>query len=484
MKRLLVLILASLSLNPASITDLAVAPTTGEAPTNFSLYEDSGAIIARFTLPQSVITNLKSEDLEGDYLVCFDYKIDDGPWHYDTDKVTETTYPDELLGTNMYDILYEPNAGSSTEETFFVPYMLGLEGDFDFTKHTYSFRVRLAFNGYDNTSGVYVTSPFSEVKSIGKNSTVPKITQLAAPNNLKVSVKYNKDGNPYFQLSWTNPETVTKLEEYYPIKYKIDFRVGTGKWFSETVTEEWWGSETFNTTGLFDPIEKDMVDQIVIEGNTYSFRIKYAYEPVEGIPVYSGFSNVAYAGIQPYVSNTSYGPQYLDRAFEMGLITDRLKGKNMSEPITREVFAELAVRYYESITGKKAEVHPTKTFKDTTNPEILKAFNLDITAGAGDGTIFEPKSLILRQQMAVMIRKALIACYGSAVNTNVSSQPDFKDQGSFAKWAIDAGKFLAKYNITAGDGKGNFGPNDNCTREQAIIFLIKAYDCRNDYLIK
>lgn len=58
MKRLLVLILAILILIPASITVLAVAPTTVEAPTNFSLYEDSGAIIARFTLPQSVITNL------------------------------------------------------------------------------------------------------------------------------------------------------------------------------------------------------------------------------------------------------------------------------------------------------------------------------------------------------------------------------------------------------------------------------------------
>ena len=56
-------------------------------------------------------------------------------------------------------------------------------------------------------------------------------------------------------------------------------------------------------------------------------------------------------------------------------------------------FAEVAVNFYEIVTGNKAEVHPTKTFKDTTNPEILKAFNLRITAGAGDGTIFEPREI-------------------------------------------------------------------------------------------
>jgi hypothetical protein len=485
LKRLLALFIAYLLLIPASITALAYTPTTVEAPTNLSLYEDNGSIMARWTLPQSIINHLKNEDLDGDYLVCFDYKIDNGPWQYETDQVTESTYPEELVATSMFDSIYAPNDGSSTEETFFAPYMLGIDGDFDFTNHTYYFRVRFAFNPYDNPSGVYITSRYSEVKSIGKAGSTPKITDLAAPTNLKVEVKYNKDGKPYFQLNWTNPDSVTKLEEYYPIKYKIDFRVGTDKWFSETRTEEWWGSETYNSTGLFDPVEKDIVDKIVIEGNTYSFRIKYAYEPVEGKAIYSSYSNVAYAGIQPFTSDTSFAPEYLDKAFVMGLITDRLKGKNMSEKITREEFAELAVRYYEIITGKKAEVHPTKTFPDTDNPEILKAFNLDITAGAGEGgKIYQPKSLILRQQMATMIQKTLIACYGSAVNLDVSSQPDFKDQTEFADYAKKPAKFLAKYKITASDSKVNFGPNDNCSREQAIIFLIKSYDARDAYLIK
>ena len=46
----------------------------------------------------------------------------------------------------------------------------------------------------------------------------------------------------------------------------------------------------------------------------------------------------------------------------------------MNDPITREEFAEVVVNFYEIVTGKKAEVHPTKAFKDTTNPQILKAF--------------------------------------------------------------------------------------------------------------
>jgi hypothetical protein len=117
---------------------------------------------------------------------------------------------------------------------------------------------------------------------------------------------------------------------------------------------------------------------------------------------------------------------------------------------------------------------------------VLKAFNLGITAGAGDGTVFEPKGKLLRQQMAAMITRTITACYAEItpefIDNDVKGVADFKDQAGFLTYGINPAKFMAKYKITVGDGKGNFGPNDNCTREQAVMFLLRAYLYKDQYL--
>lgn len=43
---------------------------------------------------------------------------------------------------------------------------------------------------------------------------------------------------------------------------------------------------------------------------------------------------------------------------------------------------------------------------------------------------------------------------------------------------------MAKYGITTGDGKGNFIPNNNCTRQEAVTFLVKAYLNKDNYIYK
>ena len=63
----------------------------------------------------------------------------------------------------------------------------------------------------------------------------------------------------------------------------------------------------------------------------------------------------------------------------------------MTKPITREEFAELAVLLYEKVTDKSETVSPNP-FTDTTNPQILKAYKLGITAGTSQ-TTFSPKVL-------------------------------------------------------------------------------------------
>lgn len=170
----------------------------------------------------------------------------------------------------------------------------------------------------------------------------------------------------------------------------------------------------------------------------------------------------------------------LDKAESLRITTDALIWNDLTTPITREEFAELAVKYYEMVTGKKAEPHPTKRFTDCNNPEVLKAVNLNITHGVGDSTKFEPESFLLRQQMAAMITRTIQACY-EGLTLDVEGVPDFNDQKLIASYATDSTKFMAKYKITVGDGNGNFSPNNYCTREQAIVFLVRAYQNKDQY---
>ena len=182
-----------------------------------------------------------------------------------------------------------------------------------------------------------------------------------------------------------------------------------------------------------------------------------------------------------YGETSAYAVPFMEQAADLGIITDRLKGKSMIVATTRQEFAEMAVKFYEKVTGKTAPIPSGKTFTDCDNPEVLKAFGLKITYGTGDGTQFEPDAKLTRQQMAAMIERTLKACYPNIV-IDTLGQPDFKDQKDFAAYAITPAKFMAKYEITVGDGQGHFNPNDDCLRQQTFIFLVKAYNFRDKYI--
>jgi hypothetical protein len=49
------------------------------------------------------------------------------------------------------------------------------------------------------------------------------------------------------------------------------------------------------------------------------------------------------------------GKNELQNAYDLGLIPDILIGADMTKPITREEFCELAVLLYEKVTGKAGE---------------------------------------------------------------------------------------------------------------------------------
>ena len=483
MRKLVILVLSLCLMLPAGVAAFAEIPAALEAPQSPSLRYEDGAIMFRYIIPQSIVDAIKNYTWDGDVLLCVDYKVNDGPWHFDDPVVTADTYDidndlERPFVWGVAGVFWDEN---NVQEENFVLWDFGLSTEIDLSKDKYTFRARFAL--YDYGKGLdqeYITSPWSDEVSIGGSAAAETLKSLEAPADFKVEVKYRpENGLPYFYLTWTNPQSVIEANKKFPIRIKTDMKVGDGKWISETVGQDWWGSDPFTTHLEFDPVIKHYVDHIDIEADTYYLRIIYAYEEESRPKVYSPYSNTVTIGAEAFYSNaSSWAEAHLKNAWDLGIITDRLMGEDMTQPITREEFAEIAVKFYEIVTGKKATVGE-KTFPDTNNPEILKAANVGIVAGGSDGT-FNPKGLLQRQQMATMIVNTLQACYPNII-IDTSGQPDFKDQAQFANYAIERAKFMAKYGIAAGDGTGNFLPTATCTRQEAITFLVKAYDLRDTY---
>lgn len=182
-------------------------------------------------------------------------------------------------------------------------------------------------------------------------------------------------------------------------------------------------------------------------------------------------SGTAYAAAD-YRGASSWAVAELGKAVEYGIITDRIKG-NMSGKITREEFAEVAVKLYEKYTGKTAAAG-SASFTDTKNPEILKAANLGLIAGFGNNK-YTPNDLITRQQMATILLRALKVINPSA-DFSTAGASKFADDGKVQSWARDGVYYCFNFGLVTGVGNNRFDPDGNASREQAVIVCKRAYE--------
>jgi len=456
-------------------------------------------MILRLTQPDSIM------ELFRDYYIAveIDWKINDGPWH------TERNWDGVFLPDGLTGYAYETygeviqvyhaiaSMGHDDRNGVDIPmhyWCIGLESPYDLQNNTYSFRFRYVFDYpvQDPATGEYgymvVTSPYSDVVTIGKGQGNAIHDKLEAPSNLKVELKTRGDtGVPYFYFTLDIPKSVEEANKAVPVSTYVDWKIGDGKWATES------GGLPFTAAGamLTDVLEGNPVDEggfgeVDIKKNTYYFRAYFMIELTDGTVVKSPFSNIATIGTPAFYSGASnWAKPELQRAYELGLIPDILKGADMTRPINREEFAELAILLYENLSGEKVEPVSPNPFTDTNNPQILKAYKVGITAGTSS-TTFSPQVLITREQCAAMLFRAIKALYPQA-DYSIADVKDFPDQKYISPWAVEAAKYMNKIGIIVGDAKGNFMPKATtkaqeaagygmAAREQAIAMSLRTYD--------
>lgn len=468
-------------------------PTSLEKPLNLTVRDDDNILRPRWTNPSSIIQatdDVNNSDYEqyANLYYMFDWKLNEGNWNI-CPPPNDSDFNDEIHG---YFQMYMPSIQideKGNSENFFVIWHLdpskGPADSFDLQNNTYYFRMRYALES-DSSEFATIYSPYSDVFAIGKDANTLEITKLDPPTDLKVIVKKDSSNKPYFHLDWTIPQSITESSKHIPVFHRIDFKVGDGKWASETEFDSMAiaPSKLLTSSDSIDPVEKNYVDKVVIEENTYYFRLLFEGEPSTGNSIYSGFSNIVSSKVESYSDASDWAKPELDKAADYGLIPSSLKGLDMTKPITREEFAEVAIKLYEKTTGFTPYVTVANPFTDTKNPEILKAYQIGITAGTS-ATTFEPNKLINREQVATMLSRAIRIMVPSA-DFSTDAAPSFKDENNISVWALEHVKYMSKIGIIKGSD-GNFMPKAvtsaqiasgyaNTTREQAIAMGVRTFE--------
>ncbi len=188
----------------------------------------------------------------------------------------------------------------------------------------------------------------------------------------------------------------------------------------------------------------------------------------------------------------------LQKAADLGLIPETLKTADLTKSITRAEFAAVAVKVYEALSGAKAIPAVNNPFIDTSDVEVLKAYNVGITSGTSS-TAFSPTQLLNREQAATMLtrvfKKVSIAGWTLATDGSFKLQytapAKFADDAKISAWAKDSVYFMSANGIISGVGSNTFAPRAvtteeqaknyaSATREQALVIAVRMVENLRD----
>ncbi len=169
-----------------------------------------------------------------------------------------------------------------------------------------------------------------------------------------------------------------------------------------------------------------------------------------------------------------WADEEMKKATELGIIPEILRNKDFTQPIDRTQFAAVAVKLYEKISGKKAELPSKNPFIDTSDANVLKAYGLGITNGTSANT-FTPDRQITREQMATMIARSLEKA-GIDTKVNLEQVSQFVDDRRIGKWAKSGVYFMASKEILKGTGENVFSPLGNAKIEEAIATSLRCVE--------
>jgi len=165
----------------------------------------------------------------------------------------------------------------------------------------------------------------------------------------------------------------------------------------------------------------------------------------------------------------------VQKAGALGLVTENTS-RCYPFAITREKFAELSANLMEKVTGQELDLGGFP-FADSGNRWVRKAAQAGLVEGVGDGRTFAPMDTLTREQMAVMLVRAIRVLeerQGITVLT-AGDLDGYEDAGEVSSWATEAMGALTASGLLQGTSPTTLSPQDPVTVEQAIVLTYRTY---------
>ena len=190
------------------------------------------------------------------------------------------------------------------------------------------------------------------------------------------------------------------------------------------------------------------------------------------------FTNAyAFSGYSDWMKDT------LSEAEADEIVPECLSDADISKPITRGEFAALMLKLCEKVSETTAE--PAENpFSNKVGEDILKAVKLGIVKDFYGSGEFISESYITREEAAVMIANAYIAC--EDIDIKAIDKVIFADDANISEWAKDSVYFAEAKGIMHIVGSNKFAPKNmteeetranyaNVSRQQAIIYAVRMH---------
>ena len=182
---------------------------------------------------------------------------------------------------------------------------------------------------------------------------------------------------------------------------------------------------------------------------------------------------------------SSWFAPYYKEMQELGILPSSFTSGDLTATITRGEMCELAVVAFEKATGNVIdELERTDYFTDTTDKNILKAYEYGIVSGYPDGS-FQPNKTLTRQEFFRIIQNFCeAAAYTSTRSKDLSA---FADAGSIGSWAREAAQLCVSNAFVDGTKTGSsyyLRPTEGASRQEAMVMFLRAYkDVRQWYYV-
>lgn len=175
------------------------------------------------------------------------------------------------------------------------------------------------------------------------------------------------------------------------------------------------------------------------------------------------------------LGNVQWAKENIETMASLGIING--VGDNKYEPnsnITRAQFATLIIKTLNirgTATEPFSDVNPSDWFAN----DVALAYKNKIINGVSS-TEFAPNQNITRQEMAVMMVRAMSLKQSIKAKDINGTLSKYKDQGEIATWARESVAIAIEQGLMNGVSETTFSPKTNATRAQSAVIMYRFYE--------